>query len=757
METDDLSAYTKSIFSPDVPNNCFPNLVLRSCISEASESLNGARYLAQEIVDLYTYEVRCVPFEPSRGSLDRWAGQENRMEQLRRASARHLPFVSLPYSIFLHKDEDKRFYVCSVEGCAGLSLGDIARSGWTLIQESLFNDVLETVEAYGKLSPLLPIHGNFSADAIKQLLTLREVMVESAHRPRWVVCDWLLTDVEEQQYDMESCIGDLEWVLTSTFSQFRIQKDKSDTFLSPSDLESRVALMAQRIRDALMQYHFHETVNDAGVPFAELQEEMIRNFHLSSSTLPVSADPVKPSTRNMSVKEKIFFHQSSQREEKQQLNRYRRRHAELPPRLHQPEASPDYALDDEMWKPHKLSSPIHVRPTQLFTLAGDPKASHESSPRSQAAHETIVSRQEVVDDIVQLALLYEDRVSHERAAEVEGIQSQREALRGILAQSAALSTARSRAHNTLHSRKKAERGRDLVFSFDNKPMLEHEMDYLSRLTINAMGNRRRTLSVPASRLQTPRKPSVVTEKSSNSFGSPKLLTTSIAVAGSPKLSKEIQNLKTSGRAPLIVTSFKRKSEPYTTPSSASVTLTEASPNEQYRASSSPTFPSYGSVSSPIVHPQNNQVSPISLALQDVGASAGFPDVPKIITLGDMVPPRKKSISPTKLKHSPFIGLTLHVEEPTVALGNDSPSSPPAEALLPLKDEAEIVEKKEAGPSLTRKKGKAKNRVSADVSTDGAKTKKVRKTKRTSKKKKKNDRPNSARQAFRGTPSDDGKI
>lgn len=497
MEKKSLNSYTKSLTAgSSIVSEAFPNLTIRSCISEASESLNGPRYAAQDKHTFFVHEVRyntvevsedtvVYPIEkeesPVKSLTDRrcWLDQqEERMRQLRLCAKYNFPFVSFPQSVYLYASPTNAGCtspsICSVEEFCGLSLGDILRSGWTVVEESLLNDVLEAVEVFGKMIPVLPPHANISADAIKQLLMLREKAVEGQHRSRWVVSDWLLSPPSEEHYDLFTTISDIEWMLTSAFSQCHILNDATGTILSPSDLEYRIGTMTSRLRDelALRFGTSSSTVLRAGDAL-ENKEEVEKYLRAAIGEVNYAETPSVSSTvvtsSSMPIRDRLACHQNALRQEQQHLNRYRRKYAQLPPRPPSVSGEADYRLESEEYKPKELVSPIMIKPSALFypsaSVLKNPPLSHADNPRTkrlskrsklgsrrrerQKKSATLREQQErdpsktpedirelVIDDIVQLAIQYEEQAARKRRILEEEAKMQREGMCQIVLRSA---------------------------------------------------------------------------------------------------------------------------------------------------------------------------------------------------------------------------------------------------------------------------------------------------------------------------------
>lgn len=640
--------YVKSLSGPPIPDEAFCNLVIRSCISEASNSRNGSRYAAQHGKTFDVYEVRYTPFTRKGDDAQRCgklsaediAHQHERIRKLREVAERRLPFLSFPHSIFIY-DEGGRHYIASVEEFSGLSLGDIVRSGWGLIEESLFTDVLEAVEAFGKLSPLLPPHGNFSADAVKQLLTVREVTVEASQRSRWVVSDWLLSDVDDN-YDTSTFVLELETMLISTFSQLQVQSDSNDYFLTPGEMEKKIKAMTSRLREYLLD-KFSGSSNlcwaDLKNKFPDDESHKVRKGAAQEVT---SIDSLEK-TRCMTVKEKIAFHQAAQRDVQQQLNRYRRRHALLPPRPNQPMI--DFAKEMEVYSPKTMDSPVSAVPSAFLMLDDDDDLDSQNSFEQRMMES--VSRQQVVDDIVHLAVMYEDRVRRERKEKEEEIQSKRDALRSALARSAALGATRgchaprgvvgSARNDASSSEFLSLSSPTISFSRVKKP----ESESGSPLTATNSNSRRRTLN-SASRPQTARKNSNTQEKVSfTPNGVVGLLGTSIPASSphlvSPLTEKKDQLLSVSSGSTAsrgLVLGGKRKEVqlPTSNVCQNEVAVPFISPlplNSLAAPSEGVNVPPQHSVRASPRESHNSEITP-----------SDFPMAPQSITIGEIVPPRR---------------------------------------------------------------------------------------------------------------------
>ncbi|CCW68109.1 unnamed protein product [Phytomonas sp. Hart1] len=351
----------------------FPLLAIRSCISEAYDSRNGPRFCAQDRHTGAVYEARCAPLHTTTAAPAR--RHRERAETLLSVSERPR-CVALPIDAYLYESPSGAAYVAAVEAFAGLSLGDLVRSGWDSMEERVFVEILEVVAEFGCASCTLPPHGNLSADAIWQLLTPRDGASEASNQSRWVVGDWLLTyDPDNVTFDAASVIGDLEFMLHSAFSQLNIISSGSGVFLSHIQVEQRIDQTVEQIRNTLFTLSIDNlTLQPTGrsICTGETGSEALEMVTLSLSASALSGvgmntqadDPIEESlsmsvpesplgskflgstpnspsagsTRDvlnfvcrLSLRDKINFHQNELRQEQQLANRYRRRRAMLPP------------------------------------------------------------------------------------------------------------------------------------------------------------------------------------------------------------------------------------------------------------------------------------------------------------------------------------------------------------------------------------------------------------------------------------------
>ncbi|KPI84096.1 hypothetical protein ABL78_6852 [Leptomonas seymouri] len=432
-----------------IDHDLFPLLTVRSCVSEADESKNGPRFCAEDKMTGAAYEIRsrklelarepadCDPTDQredqrvsppmSSSNLQKIRRQQARIDALLSAATLGIapPSVALPIDIYIQEQPSTGdTYVASVDAFAGLSLGDIIRSGWGVMEEQVFLEILNAVESYGYASAKLPPHGNLSSDAIKQLLIVRDGASEARQPSRWVVSDWLLLSDDDgvrgndgaadSMFDIESFIGDLEWMLHSSFAQLRISTSTDGAYFSAAQVEDVINETVERIRTFLMQLTAENAAAAAAAAAAEAANVGIAssgvhgpnalggdaahegemtdkaasvlavgkisadeakpdpssaapNGHAEASHSPPampstkmpghgggarsgmrqsrnsprqlcssdytnSAAAVKDSTRSMTLKDKMAYHQAALRNEQMLVNKQRRKNAPLPPR-----------------------------------------------------------------------------------------------------------------------------------------------------------------------------------------------------------------------------------------------------------------------------------------------------------------------------------------------------------------------------------------------------------------------------------------
>ncbi|KPA83306.1 hypothetical protein ABB37_02969 [Leptomonas pyrrhocoris] len=488
-----------------IDHDLFPLLTVRSCVSEADESKNGPRFCAEDKMTGAAYEVRSRKLELVREPVDDAAEEKQReqphegqllslsnLQRIRRQQARidallsavaqaaATPSVALPIDIYIQEQPTTGdTYVASVEAFAGLSLGDIIRSGWGVMEEQVFLEILSAVESFGYASAGLPPHGNLSVDAIKQLLIVRDGASEARQPSRWVVSDWLLLSDDDNLRggtfgvsDVESFIADLEWMLHSSFAQLRISTAADGAYLAAAQVEDVINETVERIRSSLMLPASQSAAAAAAAPAttsvgedgpstcnAESEDETQKAdeatpdlattkgethdakfapsltapaAHPETLTSPMETLPaktsasgselhngvrltrisarqlhgvdsnsngvtaVKDTTRNMTLKDKMAYHQAALRDEQMLVNRHRRKNAPLPPRptpaVHSgrkaatafsPRSPADE--DDVYYDAPSMGMPIHVKPSAYLMQGRRSSTSGNSKSGSSSA------------------------------------------------------------------------------------------------------------------------------------------------------------------------------------------------------------------------------------------------------------------------------------------------------------------------------------------------------------------------------------
>ncbi|KAG5473230.1 hypothetical protein CUR178_03150 [Leishmania enriettii] len=487
-----------------IDHDLFPLLTVRSCVSEADESKNGPRFCAEDKMTGSAYEIRSRKLDLeaevlavgaaatgtgrmlSPNDLSVIKRQQQRINALLTATAHCAvpPCVALPIDVYIQEQPSTGdTYVASVDAFSGLSLGDIIRSGWGVMEERVFLEILNAVEGFGYASASLPPHGNLSSDAIKQLLIVRDGASEARQPSRWVVSDWLLlSDDSVASFDAEAFVADLEWVLHSSFAQLHISTDtaQGNPLLPVSHVEELVSETVDRIRAHLLRQSAkaHSCLlagkaiqpPDAGAltdanaspenteasasgvtdtdgtsarrPSDSNEDGVSTVFHVthesttdlastaavgalepqgtapvgcaktvitetaaavSSPNTPLAASLVSNNIRGsrgaadnrdsakeasslagqMSLKDKVAYHQAALRNEQLLVNRHRRKNAPLPPRPQpvwaetrnpRPLLSPSPSEEEFYYDPPSLTSPIEVKPSAYLMQGCRPSA-----------------------------------------------------------------------------------------------------------------------------------------------------------------------------------------------------------------------------------------------------------------------------------------------------------------------------------------------------------------------------------------------
>lgn len=509
-----------------IDHDLFPLLTVRSCVSEADESKNGPRFCAEDKMTGAAYEVRSrklvlarevnpdarmnatqeeegqLPLLLSSSNLQVIRRQRARIDALLSAAASSTvpPSVALPIDVYIQEQPSTGdTFVASVEAFAGLSLGDIIRSGWGMMEEQAFLEILNAVESYGYASASLPPHGNLSSDAIKQLLIVRDGASEARQPSRWVVSDWLLLSDDSvcvaaaaEAFDVEAFIGDLEWTLHSSFAQLRISTSADGAYLAAAQVEDAINETVERIRLFLTQQaaekaaavaasspdegvsqeaavaasvngtppNVVQSVSDndgvaatasadhagsdnanvtvggaassslaasspASYAQADLPTEPVSLAATATTTSPRKVsdtskgygngvrrgqnsprqlhDDANNTTRTMTLKDKMAYHQAALRNEQMLLNKQRRKNAPLPPRptsaanpAYRAAFTSKFPADDEdvYYDVPTLGLPIQVKPSAFLmqgrrtSATGGPRSTGSSARKQQSPRST---------------------------------------------------------------------------------------------------------------------------------------------------------------------------------------------------------------------------------------------------------------------------------------------------------------------------------------------------------------------------------
>ncbi|CAD2218031.1 hypothetical protein, conserved [Angomonas deanei] len=442
--------------------NLFPLLVVRSCVSDCSESRNGPRYCAQDRLSGTVYEVRVCPFEWNRESNDTISNTQKRIDQLVSASssAKTPSCVVFPIDIYIQDTADGETVIAAVEPFCGLSLADTIRSGWNILEEGVFYDLLKTVETFALNYLNFPPHGNISPDMLKQSLSVRDGSTEFNDASRWVVGDWLLPyEQRNETHDIPAFLSDIEWMLHSSFAQLNVASDVNGSFIPGEKIEGLINATLERIRyvlenDALFgdpQIHLPPSANDRFYPPAVGE----------SSELALIV--------GMTLQEKIAHHQNQLRNEQNIVNKHRRKNEPLPPRPLPASAANasvsvgnkiDYSNEDDEYELQYLTSPVRTRPS-AFLLNGVNSGSTAGPVTPREKDRTITytqphqqrekdSNANVLDAVVDLAVLLKDRRAQENKNRQGELRSKREAQRTLLARYAAVdATARRKKEKSV--------------------------------------------------------------------------------------------------------------------------------------------------------------------------------------------------------------------------------------------------------------------------------------------------------------------
>nr|CCC48529.1 conserved hypothetical protein [Trypanosoma vivax Y486] len=333
-----------STLSSDELTELFPMLEVCNCISDAEESGNGPRYCAKDRLTKCMYEVRCftlpsvlgqsddasyvsqlvtLPGEAQAGvSVETLRAQQERLNSLTAASQRDdlPPSIVFPVDAYVqHLESRGKLYVVSVSAFSGLSLGDIIRSGWRLIDETDFEDILSCVEVYGAMCMELPPHRNLTFNALLRQLNVRPGAVEACHQSRWAIGDWFLLPGDESRCSQYSLLADLEWLLHCVFSKLNVLCGGNGAVMPKDVLEMRIGRTIDNIRAGMSRYVLRKPLSSfSGSFFDTVSEEGI------SSSATDAVDKARPYASIESLMEQVSIHQQKLRQEQQIILSYRK-------------------------------------------------------------------------------------------------------------------------------------------------------------------------------------------------------------------------------------------------------------------------------------------------------------------------------------------------------------------------------------------------------------------------------------------------
>ncbi|KEG15626.1 hypothetical protein DQ04_00021240 [Trypanosoma grayi] len=417
----------------------FPMLTLCNCVSDAEDSGNGPRYCAQDKITKCMYEVRCVPLGQATeetGAEARQQQQQERLDALIAASQRQdlSPAVSLPIDVYVQElASTKEPFVVSVSTYTGLSLGDVIRSGWRLVEEADFEDILNCVEEYGLESLRLPPHRNLSFSALRRQLNVRPGAVEVSHRSRWVIGDWLLVGENATLATPDEVVGDLEWLLHSAFSQLNVSCDRDGTVLRKEVVELRINETIERIREGVKSgvRYISKAIQDG----SQVEDNERMEGETMTEIAEEASTPNAVATTASGLFDRVTTHQQKFREEQQIVRSYRvqARGRGVPTSRRHSETSVD---DVEGAR----------RGSRFWGTLRPSVALCDISPAAERGQQALDGREDdVVTAVTEMldASLLRDQKNHE--AELDAARLHREALCTMLLRSAVISAKRSKS------------------------------------------------------------------------------------------------------------------------------------------------------------------------------------------------------------------------------------------------------------------------------------------------------------------------
>ncbi|EKF37806.1 hypothetical protein MOQ_001994 [Trypanosoma cruzi marinkellei] len=416
----------------------FPVLSLCNCISDAEESANGARYSAQDKFTECVYEVRCLPLKVSgsKKEVERALGmQQQRLDALVAASQRRnlSPSVSLPIDAYVQElAASKEYFVISVSSFAGLSLGDMIRSGCRLLEDADFKEILSCVEEYALESARLPPHRNLTLNAILRQLALRPGTVEMSHSSRWAIGDWLLFAENSASITHEELVRDLEWLLYSAFSKLNVSCDGNGNVLQKDIVEMRISETIERIKKGPMNGVRRDLTTTLGDTHVKRQSDRRKSL-VENSAAP--AAPIDAGDGVNELVEKVSFHRQKLHQEQHILQSFRREKGK--------EGGSRLLFRHSAAEPDDAEVPR--RRVKFMEVLYPSKILRSITLETEESRKQFVGRKEAILDVVTETLdIGLQRDARNRKMEEEARHMRRDALLSMLMRSATISSKRAK-------------------------------------------------------------------------------------------------------------------------------------------------------------------------------------------------------------------------------------------------------------------------------------------------------------------------
>ncbi|ESS65328.1 hypothetical protein TCDM_06367 [Trypanosoma cruzi Dm28c] len=416
----------------------FPVLTLCNCISDAEESSNGARYSAQDKFTGCVYEVRCLPLKVSgsKKEVERALGmQQQRLDALVAASQRRnmLPSVLLPIDAYVQElAESKEYFVISVSSFAGLSLGDMIRSGYRLLEDADFKEILSCVEEYALESVRLPPHRNLTLNAILRQLALRPGTVEMSHSSRWAIGDWLLFAENTASITHEELVRDLEWLLYSAFSKLNVSCEGNGDVLRKDIVEMRISETIERIKRGPMNGVRRDLIATFGDAHVKRQSDRRRSL---VEGYAVPAAPVDGGDGANELVDKVALHRQKLHQEQHILQSFRREKGK--------EGGSRVVLRHNEVEPDEVEVPR--RRVKFMETLYPSKILRSVTLETEESKRQFVGRKQAIVDVVTETLdICVQRDARNRKMEEEARHMRRDAILSMLMRSATISSKRAK-------------------------------------------------------------------------------------------------------------------------------------------------------------------------------------------------------------------------------------------------------------------------------------------------------------------------